>query len=100
MRRPRLVSLIGLSACLAGTPPVGVGLPSGGIHVLFVGNSLTYSNDLPGTVAALGALAGDTIRVASAVGANLALVDHLNGRSDALAQIRRGGGDDVVLPQR
>jgi hypothetical protein len=78
---------------------MGVGLPPSGIHVLFVGNSLTYENDLPGTVAALGALAGDTIRIASAVGANLALVDHLNGASDALAQVRRGGWTYVVRQQ-
>jgi hypothetical protein len=41
-------------------------LSPGGIHVLFVGNSLTYVNDMPGMVAALGVLSGDTIRVATA----------------------------------
>ena len=74
-------------------------LPPGGIHVLFVGNSLTYVNDLPGTVAALGELSGDTIRVAASVGANMALVDHLNGGSDALARIQQGGWKYVVLQQ-
>ena len=74
-------------------------LPAGGIHVLFVGNSLTYVNDLPGTVAALGELSGDTIRVAASVGANLALVDHLNGGSDAVARIQQGGWHFVVLQQ-
>ena len=29
--------------------------PGDGLRVLFVGNSLTYTNDLPGVVAALGA---------------------------------------------
>ena len=74
-------------------------LPPGGIHVLFVGNSLTYTNDLPGTVAGLGALVGDTIRVGSATGPDLALIDHLSGRSSAMAQIRQGGWQFVVLQQ-
>jgi len=33
-----------------------------GIRVLFVGNSLTYFNDLPGTLAGLAIVTGDTIR--------------------------------------
>jgi hypothetical protein len=74
-------------------------LPAGGIHVLFVGNSLTFVNDLPGTVAALGEMSGDTIRVAASVGSNLALVDHLNGASDAVARIQQGGWHFVVLQQ-
>jgi hypothetical protein len=92
-----LTALIGSAACQGqnATAP----LPAGGIHVLFVGNSLTYVNDLPGTVAALGELSGDTIRVASSTGPDLALVDHLNGATDALARIRQGGWSFVVLQQ-
>src|SRR3954465_642854 len=74
-------------------------LPSGGHHVLFVGNSLTYANDLPATVAAIAASAGDTIYVAAAAEPNLALIDHVRGASDALAQIDRGGWELVVLQQ-
>jgi hypothetical protein len=74
-------------------------LPVDGIDVLFVGNSLTYVNDLPATVAAIGATTGDVIRVSSAVGPDLALIDHLNGASDAVAQLRRGGWALVVLQQ-
>ena len=74
-------------------------LPAGGIHVLFVGNSLTYVNDLPDLVAALGASVGDTIRVSAAVGPDLALIDHLNGASSALDQIRLGGWQFVVLQE-
>jgi hypothetical protein len=97
-----------LAGCLAGSvlghaAPIGSGprkpLAPGGIHVLFVGNSLTYTNDLPGTVASLGALAGDSIFVASATAPDLALIDHLNGQSSALAQIRQGGWQFVVLQQ-
>lgn len=68
-------------------------------HVLFIGNSLTYSNDLPATFAAIAALAGDTIEVASVAGPNLALIDHINGSSNALAVIRSRKWDVVVLQQ-
>ncbi|MEP6491089.1 MAG: SGNH/GDSL hydrolase family protein [bacterium] len=74
-------------------------LPPGGIHVLFVGNSLTYVNDLPATVANLGAMSDDTIRVATSAAPDLALIDHLNGGSDALQQLRLGGWKYVVLQQ-
>jgi hypothetical protein len=92
-----LLVVLGSASCLG--QKIAEPLPPGGIHVLFVGNSLTYVNDLPGTVAALGALSGDTIRVAASVGADLALVDHLNGASDALARIAQGGWNFVVLQQ-
>jgi hypothetical protein len=39
------------------------------------------------------------IRVAASVGPDLALIDHLKGGSDAVAQLRRGGWDLVVLQQ-
>jgi hypothetical protein len=92
-----LLTLVASASCL-GTQSLEP-LPPGGIHVLFVGNSLTYENDLPWTVAALGEMAGDTIRVAASVGANLALVDHLNGGSDAVERIQQGGWHFVVLQQ-
>ena len=54
---PALACLIG-SSCSSGQSLAP--LPPGGIHVLFVGNSLTYVNDLPATVAAIATSAGDT----------------------------------------
>jgi hypothetical protein len=72
---------------------------AGGHHVLFVGNSLTYTNDLPATLAAIAASVGDTIRVASEVGAGLALVDHLTGATNASARIAQGGWEYVILQQ-
>src|ERR1041385_3955149 len=97
-RRGGLQLLLVLSAACLGQKPLEP-LPPGGIHVLFVGNSLTYVNDLPWTVAALGEMSGDTIRVASSTGPDLALVDHLNGATDALPRIKQGGWDFVVLQQ-
>jgi hypothetical protein len=99
MRLPILVlALVAVTACLDGQKVVGP-LPAGGIHVLFVGNSLTDTNDLPATVAAVAALSGDTIRVAEQSGANLALIDHLNGASAAVGTIRGQEWDFVVLQQ-
>ena len=85
-------------ACSASTTSVKP-LPAGGHHVLFVGNSLTYVNDLPWTVAAIAASAGDTIRYRTAAGPNLALIDHLNGATNAVAEIKAGGWEYVVLSQ-
>jgi hypothetical protein len=97
LRSGRLLALVGLSACLS-TNALSP-LPPGGIHVLFVGNSLTYVNDLPATVANLGEMSGDTIRVATSAAPDLALIDHLNGGSDALQQLQLGGWKYVVLQQ-
>src|SRR3954468_23074930 len=74
-------------------------LPAGGIHVLFIGNSLTYTNDLPGTVAQIAALAGDTIRTRTVAAPDLALIDHVNGASDAVSVIKGERWNFVVLQQ-
>lgn len=93
------LGVLGAASCLGGSAdPVGP-LPAGGHHVLFIGNSLTYTNDLPATVAAIAASAGDTVRVRMAAGPNLALIDHLNGATDAVQAIRSGTWEYVVLQQ-
>lgn len=51
------LAVIGCGASSSTAP-----LPGGGAHVLFIGNSLTYVNDLPATVEQIAASAGDTIR--------------------------------------
>ena len=100
MKHRALALIIPLAAALAcGGAKSLAPLPAGGVHVLFVGNSLTYVNDLPNTVAALGASVHDTIRVAASTGANFALIDHLTGGSDALAQLKLGGWNYVILQQ-
>ena len=73
--------------------------PAGGYRVLFIGNSLTYFNDLPGTVARLAAMGDDTIHVRMVALPNFAVIDHANGMSDAVPVIREGGWDYVVLQQ-
>jgi hypothetical protein len=70
-----------------------------GHRVLFVGNSLTYVNDLPATVGAIAASAGDTMTISTAAGPNLALIDHLTGATNAVQLIRDSTWDYVVLQQ-
>jgi hypothetical protein len=67
--------------------------------VLLIGNSLTYSNDLPSLLAGVARAAGDSIRVGMAAGANLAVIDHTNGSTDAFVQIDGHAWSYVVLQQ-
>jgi hypothetical protein len=73
--------------------------PTSGLRVLFVGNSLTEANDLPGTVESIARSAGVSVAVSSATGGGLALIDHLNGATNAEQQIKRGGWTTIVLQQ-
>ncbi|MEO6526505.1 MAG: hypothetical protein ABIP93_07765 [Gemmatimonadaceae bacterium] len=70
-------------------------------RVLFIGNSLTYFNDLPGTLAAIATMGGDTIVVSSVTRPGFALIDHLvgAGKTDALERIRGARWEYVVLQQ-
>jgi hypothetical protein len=95
--RPIALLLL-LAGCLGCQKPLAP-LPAGGKHLLFVGNSLTYSNDLPGTVATLGNLMGDTIRVAAETEGGVALIDHLNGATHAVQSIKGQKWDFVILQQ-
>lgn len=60
-----------------------------GRGVLFIGNSLTYANDLPEMVRALALAAGDTLRVGSVANPDWSLEDHWNG-GGARSAIGRG----------
>jgi hypothetical protein len=71
----------------------------GGYRVLFIGNSLTYTNDLPGTVAAMALAAGDTIQYQTVVAPNVALIDHVTGQTNAVDIIKSGSWNYVVLQQ-
>ena len=80
--------VLGALACSSVTAGEGVS----GRSLLFIGNSLTYVNDLPAMVAKVAEAADDSIRVAMVAGPNLAVIDHVNGATDAVAQIGRGTG--------
>src|SRR5688500_12967856 len=66
-------------------------------RVLFIGNSLTESNNLPGLVQAMADSAGLSITVKAVTLGATNLLDHWNG-AEALAEIDRGW-DVVVLQQ-
>src|ERR1044071_1037943 len=68
-------------------------------RILFIGNSLTYGNDVPGIVQALADSDGTgPIEVETVAFPDYALVDHWN-EGTAMNRIGRGGWDAVVLQQ-
>lgn len=73
--------------------------PPADLRVLFVGNSLTYYNNLPATVAAVAREAGTTVQVEMFARPNYGLVDHLRVSGEVEAAIRGGNWDYVVLQQ-
>ena len=91
-----LVLFLALASCSGGNAGLE---PSLSHRVLFIGNSLTYFNDLPGTVAQLASSMNETVEVASVARPNFALIDHLNGKSNAVEVIQTGDWDYVVLQQ-
>lgn len=90
-----LATLIGAAvACSSPTRP----LPDGGRRVLFVGNSLTYRNNLPRTIADLARSVDETPLVYRTVAyPDYALEDHWF--SDIESDIRKGNWQLVVMQQ-
>jgi hypothetical protein len=92
----RLILLLTGASCGSTSPDSG---PDPDLRILFIGNSLTYVNDLPGMVRQLGASnSARPVTVASVAFGDYSLEDHWN-RGDALTAIRQGGWDVVVLQQ-
>jgi hypothetical protein len=89
------VILAGVLACSSATAGEGIPDPS----ILFIGNSLMYANDLPGMFSSVAKAAGDSVVVAMVAKPNLAVIDHTNGSTDAVAQIDAGRWTFVVLQQ-
>lgn len=102
MRSRLIASVVAVGLVAAGCLPHSGGptgpLPAGGKHVLFIGNSLTYVNDLPTTVVQLAALTGDTIRAAVLAKPNYALIDHL-ADGEAQKTLGREHWDVVIMQQ-
>jgi hypothetical protein len=71
-----------------------------GVDILFIGNSYTYYNDLPGMLRSMAAADSDAldVHVASVVEDGASLRSHWNGRTMDL--IRRGGWEYVVLQEQ
>jgi hypothetical protein len=91
----RVFLLAVLAACAGSTEPP----PPEDLHLLFVGNSLTYVNDLPAMVRSLGAaLAGTAPVTGSIAEPDFSLEDHWN-RGEAQQTIAQGGWNLVILQQ-
>ena len=95
MIRPALGVTLCAMACTLGPDDAE---STADIKLLFIGNSLTYVNDLPGVVSALGNSTGQAITVSSQAFPDYGLEDHWN---DGLAArtINAGGWSFVILQQ-
>lgn len=80
-----VAALFALAAgCLGQSGPTAPSFPEGKTRVLFLGNSLTYVNDLPAMVEAIARLAGDTsIATATVAFPDFALEDYWNSARPA-----------------
>ena len=67
-------------------------------RILFVGNSLTFANDLPAMVRRIGDIAGTKIRTETVALPNFSLEDHLANRQSR-NKLQRGEWDIAVLQQ-
>jgi hypothetical protein len=85
------------AGCLGQDGLTGVSLGEADQRILFVGNSLTYTNDLPGAVSTVAAALGHDVAVASAAYPNYALQDHwYAGLGGLIADL----APDVVIMQQ
>lgn len=100
MIRRTIVALIVAASSLGCLPAKEIvePVPLDGIRVLFIGNSLTYFNNLPGTLIDLALTSGDTIRAGIVAYPDFALVDHLN-QGAAVRAIASTPWHFVVLQQ-
>ncbi len=97
-RTSSLLGILAVSAACLGNPidaDVQAGDPE--LHILFVGNSLTYTNDLPTMVQTIAEAAGHTLEYSLSVAPNVSLEDHWN--SGVEETIRTAAADIVVMQQ-
>ena len=103
-----LPALLGLFGCSGGESPkvtypdtleVSMTLPDGpGLRVLFLGNSLTYSHNLPATVQAMAQAGGVKLHYLASTPPNMSLEDHWNHAPSRKA-LTSTKWDFVVLQQ-
>lgn len=93
--------LLGAAQCQSGTSVAPPATGPAAHRVLFIGNSLTYVNDLPGTLVAVAATDGVSIAVSSVALPNYALIDHIDPPTarGALERISGAPWNFVVLQQ-
>lgn len=96
MHALRVLPVATLLSCSLGTEPKA---PEGALKVLFIGNSLTYQNNLPRTVAQLAISAGVApCHCISIAYPNFALEDHWNAQY-AVDALEEETWDFVVMQQ-
>lgn len=102
-RRGRFLRVFGalvpllLLGCAAGREATPPSLPSADLRVVFVGNSLTYSHDVPGLVQAMADRAGRSMAHVTIADADRSLEDHWRrGLPETLRRLR----PDVVVMQQ
>jgi hypothetical protein len=93
--RPYLILATVLLSCGGSTEPTP---PPGAVRILFIGNSLTYTNDLPSMVKKIALAGGDTFFVGSIAHPNWGLEDHWND-GEAKQEIAADKWDVVVMQQ-
>lgn len=93
----RIALLIALTFCSTGCP--GKQTPTNALRVLFIGNSLTYTNDLPSIITALAEADGQPPPLNKAIAfPDFSLEDHWQ-EGTARKAIAQGGWNIVVLQQ-
>lgn len=97
MRRLWLIGIVAVCVCACAPGGQCGGQPSQ--RVLFVGNSYTYVNDLPGTFAALACSGGDRIETGMAAQGGWTLALHQTSDDTAKA-LKNGHWDDIVLQEQ
>lgn len=97
--RPTLPAFVLLFATLNACGDEATGpLPSDDeLRVLFIGNSLTFTNDLPALVATVAEAAGHSMGYSAITQPNFSLEDHWNA---GVAEAIRDAGADVVVMQQ
>jgi hypothetical protein len=93
-----LVTPVAVSGCGGAAPTCA---PNDGscLRILFIGNSYTFVNDLPGTLAGLARAQGHTLQVDSLVAGGATLNDHLNDPA-TVARLNAVKWDYVVLQEQ
>ncbi|MGH7515498.1 MAG: SGNH/GDSL hydrolase family protein [Gemmatimonadales bacterium] len=92
----RLILLLAAASCGSTSPDQ---TPDPDLRILFIGNSLTYANNLPSLVQHLGeSNSARPVVVSSVAFGGYSLEDHWN-QGAALAAIKQGGWDLVVMQQ-
>ena len=94
----RLVVVLAVAAALGLSGSSAEARPPSSLRVLFLGNSLTATNDLPATVARIASRAGRRLEYRTVAPGGYALEDHWN-HDESRAALAGGRWDVVVMQQ-